>query len=133
MFQLWDDSGSWGAQNNDPGLAGGVRQSQVQVGKRGIRGQPGVPHELPAGWEEERRKVEEKREGGRQREGASPHALLGLWVITLTVSKLLSELQGLPLQTAGKFWQQKAGLGPLSTRVLEKARNRNPSPFAFLS
>ena len=69
--------------------------------------------------------------GGRHRE-ASPHALLGLFEITLAVSKLLSELQGLPLQTAGKFWQQQAGLGPLSTRLLEKARNRNPSPFSFL-
>lgn len=32
-----------------------------QVGKR-IRGQPGVPHELPAGWEEEEK-------GGKAEEG----------------------------------------------------------------
>lgn len=57
--------GSWGAQNNDPGLAGGGQTEPGQVGKR-IRGQPGVPHELPAGWEEEE-KVEEKREEGRGR------------------------------------------------------------------
>lgn len=72
FFQLWDDSGSWGAQNNDPGLAGG--SDRARSGRKKIRGQPGVPHELPAGWEEEE-KVEWK--SGRKAEGGQPTRTLG--------------------------------------------------------
>lgn len=72
--------------------------------------------ELPADWEEA---------AGR---AASTHT--GDLELSLTpASQLPSELQGLPLQGTGKFWQQQARPGPPSAQLLEKPGTRNPSLF----
>lgn len=85
------------------------------------------------GGEEEEREGEEKEgeKGGGERP-TYKHSQ-GCQFYHLSLTELLSELWGLPLQGTGKFWQQQSGLELLSTQLLEKAGNRNPSSFSFLS